>query len=125
MRHRPLAVVAHCDLMVGQSDPELFEDLAVFVGLAMLAGAASFVTGVPSPVVSVAEPVTALTSGAVATLDSPIFTFSPGWEVTAEGADPPATAVMLKDLKDLVRKGGKGRSLPLEKVKLLEDAFAG
>lgn len=60
--------------------------------LVMLAGMGRLVAAESSPTVSVAEPVTALTSGAAASLDSPIFTFSPGWEVTADGADPPEPA---------------------------------
>jgi hypothetical protein len=40
-----------------------------------------------------------------------------------EDADPPAATVALKDLKELIRKSGKTRSLPMEKVKLLEDAL--
>ena len=40
-----------------------------------------------------------------------------------EDADPPAATVSLKDLKELIRKSGKNRSLPMEKVKLLEDAL--
>ncbi len=34
------------------------------------------------------EPATTLTPGVVATMDSPIFTYSPGWSVSADGADP-------------------------------------
>jgi hypothetical protein len=40
-----------------------------------------------------------------------------------EEIDTPAATVKLKDLKALVRKSEKGKSLPLEKIKLLEDAF--
>ena len=32
--------------------------------------------------------VTALTSGTVAAMHSPVFTFSPGWQVSSDGADP-------------------------------------
>jgi hypothetical protein len=31
--------------------------------------------------------------------------------------------VQLKDLKDAIRKGGKNKSLSMEKVKLIEDAI--
>jgi hypothetical protein len=40
-----------------------------------------------------------------------------------EDANPPVEAVLLKDLKDLVRKGSKNKSLSPEKVKLIEDAL--
>ena len=38
------------------------------------------------------ETVTSLEPGAVAALDSAPFTWSPGWQVSAAGADPPEPA---------------------------------
>ncbi len=52
-----------------------------------------------------------------------VFTNARAAIAIPEGAEPQYAAVLLKDLKDLIRKGGKTRSLPLEKVKLLEEAF--
>jgi hypothetical protein len=40
-----------------------------------------------------------------------------------EGTELPAEAVLLKDLKDVVRKSGRNKSLSLEKIKLIEDAL--
>lgn len=40
-----------------------------------------------------------------------------------EGETPPAEAVVLKDLKELIRKAGKTRTLSLDKVKAIEDAL--
>jgi O-antigen ligase len=34
------------------------------------------------------EPATALAPGVVATMNSPVFAYSPGWQVSADGADP-------------------------------------
>lgn len=36
---------------------------------------------------------------------------------------PPAETVLMKDLKDTLRKGGKGHGLTMEKVKLIQDAI--
>lgn len=36
---------------------------------------------------------------------------------------PPASAVKIKELKELIRKTGKSRPLSIEKIKLLEDAL--
>ncbi len=44
-------------------------------------------TAAPAPV-----PVTELTPGVVAAMDSPVFDYSPGWQVTIDGADPPEPA---------------------------------
>ncbi len=41
-----------------------------------------------------------------------------------EDVTPPAETVLLKDLKELVRKPGKSKSLSAEKLKLLEDALS-
>ncbi len=40
-----------------------------------------------------------------------------------EDAEPPAETVMLKDLKELVRKPGKGKGLSVEKVQVVQDAL--
>jgi hypothetical protein len=40
-------------------------------------------------------------------------------------ATPPAETVMLKDLKQLVRKGEKGKGLSPERLKVIEDALLG
>jgi hypothetical protein len=40
-----------------------------------------------------------------------------------EDETPPAQAVLLKDLKEMIRKGGKAKGLTMEKVKLVEDAL--
>ena len=40
-----------------------------------------------------------------------------------EGEIPPAPVTILKDLKNLIRKGSNSKSLPIEKVKLVEDAL--
>jgi hypothetical protein len=40
-----------------------------------------------------------------------------------DGATPPAETVMLKDLKQLVRKGEKGKGLSPERIKVIEDAL--
>ena len=41
----------------------------------------------------------------------------------AEDANPPAETVMLKDLKQLVRKNEKGKGLAVERIKVIEDAL--
>jgi hypothetical protein len=42
-----------------------------------------------------------------------------------DDATPPAETVMLKDLKQLVRKGEKGKGLSPERIKVIEDALLG
>lgn len=39
-----------------------------------------------------AQTAASLTSGTVTTMDSPVFTYTPGWRVSAAGADPPEPA---------------------------------
>lgn len=52
-----------------------------------------------------------------------VFT-NPNVEISIpEDAEPPAQAVKLKDLKELIRKTGKSKPISIEKVKLLEDAL--
>ncbi|MCC7130085.1 MAG: hypothetical protein IT297_06760, partial [Anaerolineae bacterium] len=41
----------------------------------------------------------------------------------ADDAEPPAPAVKLKDLKELIRKSAKSKPVSLEKIKLLEEAL--
>jgi len=41
----------------------------------------------------------------------------------ADDADPPAQAVKLKDLKEMIRKSAKSKPVSLEKVKQLEEAL--
>jgi O-antigen ligase len=59
--------------------------LAAFCGLAGLGWLLPPRADTPRPA---ATRVTALTPGSVATLDSPVFQYSPGWQVTVDGADP-------------------------------------
>jgi hypothetical protein len=40
-----------------------------------------------------------------------------------ESETPPAEAVLLKDLKELIRKSGKSRTLSLDRVKAIQDAL--
>jgi hypothetical protein len=40
-----------------------------------------------------------------------------------EGETPPAETVKLKDLKDLIRKSGKAKTISLDKVKLIQDVL--
>ena len=52
-----------------------------------------------------------------------VFTNARAEIAIPEDADPPAATVMLKELKSLVRKVEKGKGLPVEKIKLIEDAL--
>jgi hypothetical protein len=42
-----------------------------------------------------------------------------------EGAEPPTPAVTLKELKELIRKAGKGKSLTPDKVTMVQEAVQG
>lgn len=52
-----------------------------------------------------------------------VFTNERAEVAIPEDATPPAETVLLKNLKELVRKPGKSKSLPPEKLKILEDGL--
>ena len=54
-----------------------------------------------------------LTAGSAATMDSPPFTYSPGWQVTADGADPPEPAAPFDEPAGVVDFVYSGRDLLL------------
>jgi O-antigen ligase len=49
-------------------------------------------SALPAGELPVAESVDRLESGLIASMNSPVFTYSPGWQVTSAGADPPEPA---------------------------------
>jgi hypothetical protein len=52
-----------------------------------------------------------------------VFTNPKAQIAIPEDETPPAEAVMLKDLKELIRKSGKTKTLSLDKVKTIQDAL--
>lgn len=68
--------------------------LALLVGSLLLAAGVTWLwlgsgsAGEPSAPASAPQPVDQLIPGLVASMDSPVFDYSPGWRVDAEGADP-------------------------------------
>src|SRR5690606_8095174 len=66
-------------------------------------------TAAPAP-----APVTELAPGVVAAMDSPVFDYSPGWQVSAAGADPPEPADPWQTPSGSLRFDYTGRDLALQ-----------
>lgn len=58
-------------------------------------------------------PIAALTPGAAATMDSPFLTYSPGWQVSAAGADPSEPAAPFDEPAGVLTFDFQGRDLLL------------
>ena len=84
--------------------------LLLAAGLAWLALASQSATPTASPApAAVAD----LTPGVAATMDSPPFTYSPGWQVTADGADPTEPAAPFEEPAGVLDFVYRGRDLLL------------
>lgn len=71
-----------------RAHPRLRRTAAILALVSLLAGIVWLALPSPPPPALVPASVAELTPGTVATLDSPPFDFSPGWQVSAAGADP-------------------------------------
>ncbi|CAN5827579.1 hypothetical protein BH10CHL1_BH10CHL1_07130 [soil metagenome] len=65
-----------------------FWGIALLCGIGGIAWFGMLLVNKPAPLVLQPTQIKQLQSGAVATMDSPVFTYSPGWHVEKTGADP-------------------------------------
>lgn len=87
---------------------------AILAALCSLAGLGWLLWPAPAAPLPTPARAAALTPGTVATLDSPAFVYSPGWQVSAAGADPAEPADPWQTPAGTVEFVYRGRELALQ-----------